>query len=344
MANNVFGYKKMYADKVNGESWSLTTDPNNDDRLDPNQDIVDNGDGTFRFKNDDNAELIILTSALFNADDIDDDHNDLDLDEGGRGYMMNVKDWRDVEFDFVIHVHDYTAKDGITIGVGGGRHNNPQPFCEGCAYKLRIYFTGDTEWIKEQWHNNKVSGHYNTANIINLKGQTIIGKFVRYNVKNNDGTTSVTMAFYINENGDKQTYNLASQITDIQGWGDSGQECGGKSDQILNWAFPMFIFGWDNADRIDWKDLVLREIQVTSPVPEDPTDPGQPTPPPEQPTGHVQKILSFRFPIASTLATSCDGILPQEPPQDPVPPNPPGDPPTAGVITIYWNDYWKVGE
>lgn len=345
MVDNVFGFAKIHPDKPGGEVWNLTTTPNEDDRFDTNQEVITNDDGTFRFRDDDDAEISILTSALFEEDDIVDDHGDLDLDEGGRGYMMNVKDWRDIEFDFCLYVHDYTAKEGIAITVGGGRHSNPQPFCEGCGYILRIYYNGDVQWEKEQWHNNKVPAPVFGDNILQggIKDKWLYGKLTRINKKQNDGTTAVELTFYVNSSGDKKTWVLVAQVTDVAGWGSSGSECNGKSDQVLNWGFPIVKIDWDNAERVDWFGLSVREIQPTAPPSEDPEDPGDPTPPPETPTGHVQKILSFRFPIASILATSCDGILPTEPPQDPPPTIPPGEPPATGTITVYWTDYWKNG-
>lgn len=346
MADNPFGFAKIHPDKPGGETWSLQGDPNEDDRLDTDQEIIDNEDGSFRFRDDDSAQMAILTSALFDEGDIVDDHGDLDIDEAGRGYMMDPKDWRDVEIDFNMNVYASTANDGITIRVGGGRHSNPQPFCEGSAYILRLYYNGDMRWEKEQWHNNKIPHQQWGEQAIQggIEGKWLYGKVTRINRKQNDGSTFVELTFYVNSSGDRKTWNLVSQVTDGGEWGNAGAECNGKPDQILNWAYPMVILNWDNAVRIDWGAICVREIQPTAPLPEDPTDPGQPGTPPEQPTGHVQKVMSFRFPIASVLATSCDGVQPPTPPQDtPTPPNPPGSPPTTGTITIYWSDYFKVG-
>jgi hypothetical protein len=47
---------------------------------------------------------------------------------------------------------------------------------------------------------------------------------------------------------------------DDEGWGNDGQECGGRPDQIISWGGPLAVFRWDNADDVDIKDFSLREI------------------------------------------------------------------------------------
>lgn len=326
-----------------------------------------------------------MTSALFNEDNIVDDHGDLDVDNGGRGYMMDPKDWRDVEVDFMFKVKDYTSTNGFIISVGGGRHTNPQPFCEGSAYLLRLYYDGSTQMLKEQWHNNKVPIPFEDSNespfppgadftedgiikdhIVTQRDVWYYFKFVRYNIKGLDGKTSVKLEAYLNLTGDKKTWERFYSVTDTSGWGRSGDECNGERDQVLNWGYPMVRIEWKNATRVDWFGLHVREIQPTAPIPEDPDDNsggggggdpgggggggGQPEiPPAEQPTGLVEKIGSFRFSIASALATSCDGIEPANPPTDPPPgggdPGGGNPPPPAGsaTVAVYWSDYWRVG-
>lgn len=372
MVNSAFGFAYKYASKPNGESYTLPADPNTDNRFDSEQEVINNGDGTYRFTDDNSVDFSILTSALFNEDNIIDDHSDLDPDSGGRGYMMDLKDWRDVEIDFMWKVDDYTNEDGWYLHVGGGRHANPQPFCEGASYVFKMFYNGDIQFLKEQWHNFKVpveneddylhyvaGVNYAGDGIIeqfeNLRGLWCTCKFVRYNVKQNDGSTAVKLEFYANISGDKQTWELVTDVLDTAGWGADGEECGGNADQVINWGFPMVRFYWKNADRIDWYGLTIREIQPTGAVPPpgdgggggDGGEPPPPyVPPPEQPTGKVSRIGSFRFSIASTLATSCDGVEPAEPPSDPNPPpdggtDPP--PPAGGVLSFYLAEYFQVG-
>jgi hypothetical protein len=390
LADNPFGFSKIYADKPNGEIYTLGSDPNSDPRLELSHEVINNGDGTFRFTDDEDTVISVLTSALFNEDNIVDDHGDLDPDVGGRGYMMDPKDWRDVEIDFEFKVYNWTSTNGFTVTVGGGRHTNPQPFCEGCGYIIRFYYNGDTQLLKEQWHNNKVNVTYEDSfdtdidpttdpfdyvadegivknHIENLRDKWCLMKVTRHNAKNSDGVSGVHFQVFLNPSGDKKTWVRIYSIIDTSGWGRAGKECNGKTDQVLNWGFPMVRIEWRNATRVDWYGLHVREIQPTAPVPEDPGDNtggggggggggdggggsggGQPEiPPPEQPTGKVEKIGSFRFSIASAQATSCDGIEPANPPTDPPPGNGGGGnpPPPAGSteISVYWSDYFKVG-
>lgn len=379
MANDAFGYSYKYASKPGGESYTLSLDPNTDNRFDAELEVLHNADGSYRFTSDDNVDFSVLTSALFNEDDIIDDHGDLDLDSGGRGYMMNPKDWRDVEINFHWMVEDFSDEDGWYIHLGGGRHSNPQPYCEGCAYIFKVFFNGDIQILKEQWHNHKVpvpyEDTYTSIPAGDFQGETgiierAIGtpdspqggeirnawnlmKICRYNIKQNDGSTAVKIEVYMNGNGDKQTWIPLVELLDVHGWGDDDEECNGAPDQVMNWGFPMVKFHWENAENISWFGLVVREIITTTPIPEDPDDEeepgggGQPGTPPEQTTGKVSKIGSFRFSIASTLATSCDGVEPTTPPTDPDPPPPGGGPdpppPAGGVISFKLAEYFRVG-
>lgn len=346
----------------------MGTNPNADPRLELSHEVTQTPEGNWRFEDDDDISIVVLTSALFNEDDIVDDHGDLDVDSGGRGYMMNTKDWRDVEVDFSFLCEDYTSTASFTVTLGGGRHSTPEPFCEGCGYLLRMYWNGDTQMLKEQWHQNKVPLPYEDSqlegypagsdftedgiikgHLTTLRGTWTCLKVTRHNVKDTDGKTGVHIQAFLNTNLDRQTWSRFYSVIDYSGWGRAGEECNGTPDQVLNWAFPMVKIEWKNATRVDWYGLHVREIQPTAPVPEDPDDGngdggGQPeVPPPEQPTGKVEKIGSFRFSIASALATSCDGIEPAAPPQDP-PPNPPDPPPaTGGTFSVYWSDYWRNG-
>lgn len=375
MANNFFGFSKKYADKPSGETYTLSTNPNTDNRFETNQQIIVNNDGTFRFEDDDNATFSILTSALFNEDNIVDDHSDLDLGSGGRGYMMDPKDWGDIEVDFEFKPEDYSDKDGLEITLGGGRHSNPQPFCEGAGYVIKWFFDGTLQILKEQWHNNKVPAPHEDNFETIMTGLDFIGsgkikvfetmrgkwcflKVVRYILPRNDGgVTPVKIEVWHNGAGDKQTWDLVCSVVDTQGWGSEGRECNGAKDQVINWRFPMVRFHWRNARRIDWYGIVVREILPNGPVVEDPDDTsggggggggggGQPTiPPAEIPTGKVAKIGSFRFSVASTLAMSCDGQdPPTTPPQDPPTPPPDTPPPVGGgEFQVKLAEYFKVG-
>ena len=289
--------------------------------------------------------------------------------------MMNAKDWRDIEINFHWMVEDFSDEDGWYIHLGGGRHSNPQPYCEGCSYIFKMFFNGDVQWLKEQWHNSKAPvpfedsintmppmGNYlGGSGIIEgaiggpngeFRGNWNLMKFCRYNVKQNDGKNAVKIEVYMNTTGDKQTWTLLTDILDNGGWGTEDAECNGAPDQIMNWGFPMVRFTWENAENISWFGLSIREIITTTPIPEDPDDEeepgggGQPGTP-EQTTGKVSKIGSFRFSIASTLATSCDGVEPTTPPTDPDPPPPGGGPdpppPAGGVLSFKLAEYFRVG-
>lgn len=286
--------------------------------------------------------------------------------------MMAATDWGDIEIDFEFWVNDFSNVDGLEITIGGGRHTNPQPFCEGCGYVIKFFYDGRVQLLKEQWHNNKVPvpeedyftefggiGDFignGTVQVFegSIANGWVLCKFVRRILpRNEEGITPVQIEFWHNGNGDKQTFDHIFTVIDRGGWGSEGQECNGKRDQILNWRYPMVRFHWRNSD-VKFYGVMVREIQPNAPLPEDPDDTsggtggggGQPTiPPPEIPTGKVAKIGSFRFSIAAVQAMSCDAsdppVVPPQDPPDPPPNNPP--PVGGGEFSIKLAEYFRVG-
>ena len=50
---------------------------------------------------------------------------------------------------------------------------------------------------------------------------------------------------------------------DSGGWGNDGEKCHGKEDQIISWGSPTATFRWDDV-LIDFRSLSVREIQPSS--------------------------------------------------------------------------------
>jgi hypothetical protein len=82
-----------------------------------------------------------------------------------------------------------------------------------------------------------------------------------YNVKSN-GITSVKEEIWLDPNATNKWIKV-NEFTDAGGFGDQGQVCGGKPDQIISWGGPIATFRWDKTSDVDIKDLSLREIQVS---------------------------------------------------------------------------------
>ena len=81
---------------------------------------------------------------------------------------------------------------------------------------------------------------------------------ILYNINYNE-KERVNMEFWIDENNDgnwKQVY----QLTDPGTNGDGGWSCGGDPDQIITWGGPIAQFRIDGANKVDVKNLSIREI------------------------------------------------------------------------------------
>jgi hypothetical protein len=346
MGNDQFGIKEIYASKPNGEAWYLSSDPENDNRFDPDGNVSENSDGSFSLSNNDQIRMNVFTSSGYRQDDIEDDHGELDIDSGGRGYMQSPNDWTNVEMTGAFNMEKGT-NDQLTLGVRGGTHNDSRR-CEGFKYGLRFQLPdGEVQFEKEQWHVSYVFAEEQPSPFPNgIRDEWILVKLCIYNVKPAGASrTAVRAEAWVCPSFDKVTWIKAAEFTDAGNFGDDGEECGGTADQIGNWGGPLVTYRWDEQDDVSWKWLSVREIQPTASVPTDPGGGGvdNPTPPPNPTAGQVAQQTSHKFSIASFVVSTCDGEITNEPPSDPVPPNPPGTtPPSGNKITTYLTDYWKV--
>lgn len=261
-ANDVFGVRKIYPDLPGGERWSMNmTDANADPRFDPQATLARNADGSWRFASDSEnhqVRMSALTSAGYASAGIVSDHAVL----AQRGYMYKPRDWKNVEitgYVRVIEVED--ASDEVTWYARGGHHSNPQPFCEGVAYKGDLKFDGRVRTAKEQWHVNydfrPGNGVTATSNII---GRWVGFKTIMYNI---DAGAHVRVELWVDAQADN-TWTLAYHTIDAGGWGTKAGTChAAVPDQVITWGGPLAVFRWDNVRRISFKNLSVREIDAT---------------------------------------------------------------------------------
>ena len=80
-----------------------------------------------------------------------------------------------------------------------------------------------------------------------------------YNVDQN-GNTVVKEEIWLDPNNNGNWVKV-NEFTDAGGFGDQGQVCGGKTDQIITWGGPIATFRWDKTTDVDIKDFSIREIQ-----------------------------------------------------------------------------------
>ena len=91
-----------------------------------------------------------------------------------------------------------------------------------------------------------------------MNGKWIGFKTAMYNVEKN-GHLAVKLEIWLDKSNDGNWQKVYDYIDD-GGWGNDGQACGGRPDQIISWGGPLAAFRWDNADDVDIKDFSVREI------------------------------------------------------------------------------------
>lgn len=92
-----------------------------------------------------------------------------------------------------------------------------------------------------------------------IQGKWVGFKAIMYNIEQN-GITAVKEEIWLDPN-DTGNWVKVNEFTDAGGFGDQGQVCGGKPDQILTWGGQIATFRWDNTTDVDIKHFSIREIQ-----------------------------------------------------------------------------------
>jgi hypothetical protein len=254
---DIFGIKKLYQTKNNGEEWYLNmNNPTSDSRFNPQNTITRNPDGSWKMKAT-QVRMAVYTSTGYDGDDIPTlDHSDI----ATKGYMLRPNDWRNFEMTQYVKVNTSPSDDNFSPNGRGGRHTGdgtPPVGCEGSSMKGDVFFSGKVRFAKEQWHVSYVFTSLKTPTT-SIEDKWIGIKFIVYNfVQNNNVAVKTELWLDTNNSGN---FVKVDERVDNGGWGTEGTECGGAPDQIISWGGPITTFRWDTATDVDFKNLSVREI------------------------------------------------------------------------------------
>jgi concanavalin A-like lectin/glucanase superfamily protein/F5/8 type C domain-containing protein len=253
---DIFGIKKLYQTKSNGEEWYIDmNNPLSDSRFDPQNTITKNPDGSWKMKSS-KVRMNVYTSTGYDSNDIPTlDHSKI----ASKGYMLAPNDWRNFEMTQYVKVNTSPTDDSFTPYGRGGRHtgSGPPEGCEGSAMKGDVFFSGKVRFAKEQWHVSYVFTSLKTATS-SIVDKWVGIKFVVYNfVENGKLVDKTELWMDTNNNGN---FVKVNENVDRGGWGTEDTECGGAPDQIITWGGPITTFRWDTATDVDFKNLSVREI------------------------------------------------------------------------------------
>jgi hypothetical protein len=252
-----FGIREIYPTTPSGEQWFMNmNDPNNDPRTEPQTTLTKNPDGSWKITSN-AVRFNVFTSSGYHHELIT-TLNQQQL--ATKGYMQSPNDWKNIEMTGYVKFNTGDTSDGFTWYARGGHHTGagfPQG-CEGTSIKEELDFAGTTRFEKEQWHVHYVFTPHKPATDP-IQGKWVGYKAVMYNVDQN-GITAVKEEIWLDPN-DNGNWVKVNEFTDAGGFGDQGQVCGGKPDQIITWGGPITTFRWDKTTDVDIKDFSVREIQ-----------------------------------------------------------------------------------
>jgi hypothetical protein len=253
---DVFGIKKLYQTKNNGEEWYINmNNPTSDSRFNPQNTITKNPDGSWKMKAT-QVRMGVYTSTGYDGNDIPTlDHSEI----AAKGYMLRPNDWKNFEMTQYVKVNTSPSDDNFSPNGRGGRHTGggaPEG-CEGSSMKGDVFFSGKVRFAKEQWHVSYVFTSLKTPTG-SIEDKWIGIKFIVYNfVENNKVVVKTELWLDTSNNGN---FVKVDENVDRGGWGTEGTECGGAPDQIITWGGPITTFRWDTATDVDFKNLSVREI------------------------------------------------------------------------------------
>jgi hypothetical protein len=248
-----FGIKMLYPSKPDGEQWYIRADhPEKDPQFRPQVPLSKNSDGSFKVT-EGKIRMGVWPSTGNHPEKIT-TYNEKELEK--KGYMESPNDWRNVEITGYVKFNKGVNYDNFAWYARGGIHTNGKE-CEGTAYKGQLYYSGKTRFAKEQWFVSYVFSPYKQS-MGSMNGKWVGFKTAMYNVEKN-GHLAVKLEIWLDKSNDGNWQKVYDYIDD-GGWGNDGQNCGGKPDQIISWGGPLAAFRWDNAEDVDIKDFSVREI------------------------------------------------------------------------------------
>jgi hypothetical protein len=254
---DIFGIKKLYQTKNNGEEWYINmNNPTSDSRFNPQNTITKNPDGSWKMKAT-QVRMNVYTSTGYDGNDIPTlDHSQI----AANGYMLRPNDWKNFEMTQYVKVNTSPSDDNFSPYGRGGRHTGagaPEG-CEGSSMKGDVFFSGKVRFAKEQWHVSYVFTSLKTLPTGSIEDKWTGIKFIVYNFVQNSKVVVKTELWLDTDNSGN--FVKVDERVDSGGWGTEGTECGGAPDQIISWGGPITTFRWDTATDVDFKNLSVREI------------------------------------------------------------------------------------
>jgi hypothetical protein len=303
----------LYPDRPGGEQRYITANGSNLS-LSPNIVTVtahdDSQVGRYFTFDQDYVNASFLTSAGYRASSIISDHSKLDLNTGGRGYMMDQRDWRDVEMTAYVKALSSDDEE-IEFIVRGGMHTSGNP-CEGCGYIVGIHYTNGSFRIKkERYHPAKALNPWISSGAGRLDHWVGV-KLVTVN-RLLSGKHCVSIEVWIDANNTNSWVKRYSMVDDGFTLCVTGNSCNGSGTcQIINWGGPLATYSINNNSAVSIAKCSIREINYdgsfgSTPPPPPPTGGPSPTPPPPD---IPEPITKLNIAPGAIVASGNDGNVP----------------------------------
>ena len=192
----------LYPTKAAGQEWHMDmVNPTSDGRFNPQDQITRNPDGSWKMKSD-QVRMSVYTSNGYKPHQVTSDSGQSVV--AARGFMGSPNDWRDVEITGFVKLNQFTENDNFVWYARGGKHTDSD-HCQGSAYKGNLFYHGETQFSKEQWHVSYAKSP--TIKATNpLSGKWIGFKFVVYNFVTDTGKPAVKLENWIDANADGKNW------------------------------------------------------------------------------------------------------------------------------------------
>ena len=253
-------------------------------------------------------------------------------------FIFAESDWKNVEitgYFFVESVIDQNAAMFIEARSGVSFEPVSSLCCVDTGYGVLIYWqntatnvdlVGRIQFYKKQSSQSIFYSPLQTQTVLPNFYQRWFGvKLCVYNkIVNN--VNQVHIELYISPSDsatDFQNWILVKKIIDAEGnnWGDGSLECQGlQPDLPITWGGPYVSFFWDDATKIRFKNLSVREINPEGDITNEPPPDGGGgggggsgggggggTPPPSIPTT-ITKRLVLKREIINDAFCMCEGV------------------------------------
>lgn len=256
MPEDKFGISMLKPSKPNGQEWFLGDDAEDDDRFDTKGDNIGGNAESGFFTNESDFRYSVLTTKGYKSPGTTDHEEWIE-----RGYISYPEDWRNIEFTGEFK---YDGDDDISLYTRSGRHTGSGN-CEGTKYSVSLRPDGDCRFAKETHHPSGYAfTDWESSGLGNIDNEWIRIKFLCYDI----GETSsgakdhVRLELWIDPDFNN-SWKLANSTTDTgENWGEGGRKCGTTEQATFLWGGPFTTLRGDSANRVSFRKMSVREIDV----------------------------------------------------------------------------------